>query len=289
MNPAGRTWRTTMVLTVRTGVLYLVLAGLSALFMLPLAWMFSVSLQDAGGVFAQPYRWIPAVPHWENYIEAVVLFPFGRYLFNTTVITVSVVLLTVLSSSLVAYGFSRMRFRGRDTLFAVCLATMMLPGQVTMIPLYAAFARLGWIDTWYPLIVPALFGSPFYIFLFRQFFLTIPREYDEAALLDGAGRFRIYWSIILPLARPALATVALFCFIGSWNDFFNPLIYINSPANATLTLGLHMLKTQIVGTGSVQWHILMAASLLVMVPNVVVFFLAQKHFIKGLQMGGLRG
>jgi ABC-type glycerol-3-phosphate transport system permease component len=278
-----------MVLTVRTGVLYLVLAGLSALFMLPLAWMFSVSLQDAGGVFAQPYRWIPAVPHWENYIEAVVLFPFGRYLFNTTVITVSVVLLTVLSSSLVAYGFSRMRFRGRDTLFAVCLATMMLPGQVTMIPLYAAFARLGWIDTWYPLIVPALFGSPFYIFLFRQFFLTIPREYDEAALLDGAGRFRIYWSIILPLARPALATVALFCFIGSWNDFFNPLIYINSPANATLTLGLHMLKTQIVGTGSVQWHILMAASLLVMVPNVVVFFLAQKHFIKGLQMGGLRG
>jgi multiple sugar transport system permease protein len=219
----------------------------------------------------------------------VTLFPFGRYLFNTTVITVSVVLLTVLSSSLVAYGFSRMRFRGRDTLFAVCLATMMLPGQVTMIPLYAAFARLGWIDTWYPLIVPALFGSPFYIFLFRQFFLTIPREYDEAALLDGAGRFRIYWSIILPLARPALATVALFCFIGSWNDFFNPLIYINSPANATLTLGLHMLKTQIVGTGSVQWHILMAASLLVMVPNVVVFFLAQKHFIKGLQMGGLRG
>ena len=289
MNPAGRTWRTAAVLSVRTGLLYIVLAGISALFMLPLTWMFSVSLQDAGGVFAQPYQWIPAVPHWENYREAVTLFPFGRYLFNTTVITVSVVVLTVLSSSIVAYGFSRMRFRGRDALFAICLATMMLPGQVTMIPLYAAFARLGWIDTWYPLIVPALFGSPFYIFLFRQFFLTIPREYDEAALLDGAGRFRIYWSIILPLARPALATVALFCFIGSWNDFFNPLIYINSPANATLTLGLHMLKTQIVGTGSVQWHILMAASLLVMVPNVVVFLFAQKHFIKGLQMGGLRG
>jgi multiple sugar transport system permease protein len=289
VNPAGRTWRTAAALSVRTGVLYVVLSGISALFMLPLAWMVSVSLQDAGGVFAQPYQWIPAVPQWENYREAVTLFPFGRYLFNTTVITVSVVVLTVLSSSIVAYGFSRMRFRGRDTLFAICLATMMLPGQVTMIPLYAAFARLGWIDTWYPLIVPALFGSPFYIFLFRQFFLTIPREYDEAALLDGAGRFRIYWSIILPLARPALATVALFCFIGSWNDFFNPLIYINSPANATLTLGLHMLKTQIVGTGSVQWHILMAASLLVMVPNVIVFFLAQKHFIKGLQMGGLRG
>ena len=279
----------TVLLTARTALLYAVLSILSMAFILPLLWMVSVSLQDAAGVFAQPFRWIPAVPRWQNYADAVTLFPFGRYLFNTSVITVSVVVLTVLSSSLVAYGFSRMRFRGRDTLFAICLSTMMLPGQVTMIPVYAACARLGWVDTWYPLIVPALFGSPFYIFLFRQFFMTIPREYDEAALLDGAGRFRIYWSILLPLARPAVATVALFCFIGAWNDFFNPLIYINTPDKATLTLGLHMLKNQIVGTGSVQWHILMAASLLVMLPNVMVFFFAQKHFVKGLQMGGLRG
>jgi multiple sugar transport system permease protein len=289
MSPGPSSWRTTALLTLRTGMLYLVLSVLSAVFILPLLWMLSVSVQDAAGVFAQPYRWIPAAPRWANFADAVTLFPFGRYLFNTSVITVSVVVLTVLSSSLVAYGFARMRFRGRDALFALCLSTMMLPGQVTMIPLYAACARLGWIDTWYPLIVPALFGSPFYIFLFRQFFMTIPREYDEAALLDGAGRLRIYWSILLPLARPAVATVALFCFIGAWNDFFNPLIYINSPDKATLTLGLHMLKNQIVGTGAVQWHILMAAALLVMVPNVVVFFLAQKHFVKGLQMGGLRG
>jgi multiple sugar transport system permease protein len=282
-------WKNTAAITIRTGVLYIVLTSLSVLFILPLVWMFSVSLQDANGIFVQPYRWIPEIPRWENYRDAVTIFPFGRYLLNTSVITISVVVLSVLSSSLVAYGFARLRFRGRDMLFAVCLSTMMLPGQVTMIPLYAAFARLGWIDTWYPLIVPALFGSPFYIFLFRQFFMSIPREYDEAALLDGAGRLRIYWSILLPLARPAVATVALFCFIGAWNDFFNPLIYINTPAKATLTLGLHMLKTQIVGTGSVQWHVLMAASLLVMLPNIAVFFLAQKHFVKGLQMGGLRG
>ncbi|MCC6396534.1 MAG: carbohydrate ABC transporter permease [Bacteroidetes bacterium] len=277
------------VATSRYVVAYGVLILLSGVFLLPLLWMLSVSVQDVEGVFAQPFRWIPEQPRWENFREAVTMFPFGRYLANTTIITFSVVLLTLLSSSLVAYGFSRMRFRGRNLLFALCLSTMMLPGQVTMIPLYVAFARLGWVDTWYPLIVPALFGSPFYIFLLRQFFLTIPREYDEAAVLDGAGKLRIYWSIILHLARPALATVALFSFVGTWNDFFGPLIYINTPEKATLTLGLQMLKSQIVGTGTVQWHILMAASLLVMLPNVVVFFLAQKHFVKGLQMGGLRG
>lgn len=285
----GTGWSTVARSAVHYTLVYGVLTILGVLFMLPLLWMLSVSVQDVDGVFAQPFQWLPDQPRWENFRDAVTVFPFGRYLTNTIIITVSVVLLTLLSSSLAAFGFSRMRFRGRNLLFAVCLATMMLPGQVTMIPLYVAYARLGWIDTWYPLIVPALFGSPFYIFLLRQFFLTIPREYDEAAVLDGAGKLRIYWSIVLPLARPALATVALFSFVGTWNDFFGPLIYINTPEKATLTLGLQMLKAQIVGTGTVQWHILMAASLLVMLPNIVVFFFAQKHFIKGLQMGGLRG
>lgn len=289
MNADGVSMRPFSATLVRTLPLYGALLLLGCLFALPLFWMVSVSLQDIEGVFAQPYRWIPDPLRWENYKDAVTLFPFGRYLFNTAVITLSVVVCTLLSSSLVAYGFARLHFRGRNILFAVCLSTMMLPGQVTMIPLYVAYARLGWVDTFLPLIVPSLFGSPFYIFLLRQFFLTIPREFDEAALLDGAGRLRIYWSIILPLARPALATVALFSFVGTWNDFFGPLIYINSPDKATLTLGLQMLKAQIVGTGTVDWHLLMAASLLVMLPNVLVFFLAQKHFIKGLQMGGLRG
>jgi ABC-type glycerol-3-phosphate transport system permease component len=268
---------------------YAALMLLGGLFLIPFLWMLSVSLQDAQGMFAQPFRWIPVRPRWENYTGALSAVPFGRYLLNTTVITASVLGLTLFSCTLVAYGFSRLRFRGRDILFAVCIATMMLPGQVTMIPLYMAYARLGWVDTYLPLIVPSLFGSPFYIFLLRQFFLTIPREYDEAALLDGAGRLRIYWSIVLPLARPAIATVALFCFIGTWNDFFGPLIYLNSPEKATLTLGLNMLKSQVIGSGSVQWHILMAASVLVMLPNIFVFIIAQKQFIRGIQIGGLRG
>jgi len=240
-------WPNTLRTLSRSGVIYVALAIVSAAFLLPLAWMFSVSLQDVKGVFSQPFIWVPAQPNWENYSEVATLIPLGRYLLNTVVVTGLVLIGTLISCSLVAYGFSRIRFRGRTLLFALCLSTMMLPGQVTMIPLYILFSRLGWVDTLWPLIVPSFFGSPFYIFLLRQFFLTIPREYDEAARLDGAGRFRIYWSIILPLARPALITVALFTFIGTWNDFFTPLIYINSPENATLTLGLNMLKSQIVG------------------------------------------
>jgi multiple sugar transport system permease protein len=272
----------------RTTAVYLVLSVCSGLFLLPFVWMLSVSLQDAQGVFARPFHWIPETLHWENYSDVFSLIPLVRYLGNTSLITGTVLVGTLLSSSLVAYGFSRLRFKGRDTLFALCLSTMMLPGQVTMVPLYIMFSRLGWVDTFYPLIIPAFFGSPFTIFLLRQFFLTIPREFDEAALIDGASRLRIYWSIVLPLARPALITVGLFTFIGTWNDFFGPLIYINSPSNATLTLGLNMLKSQIVGTGMTQWHLLMAAAVFVMLPNVILFFVAQRHLVKGISMGGLR-
>ena len=278
--------RATAVL--KPALVYAILSACSILFLLPFLWMLSMSVQDARGVFAIPFQWMPETLRWENYREVAALVPFGRYFVNTAVITGLVLAGTLLSSSLVAYGFSRLRFRGRDFLFALCLSTMMLPGQVTMIPLYVLFARLGWIDTFYPLIVPAFFGSPLCIFLLRQFFLTIPREYDEAALLDGAGRFRIYWSVILPLSRPALITVGVLTFLGTWNDFFGPLIYINSTSQATLTLGLSMLKSQIVGSGMTQWHLLMAAAVLVMVPNIVVFFLAQKHLVKGIAMGGIR-
>ncbi len=272
----------------KSGSVYIILAGISAVFVLPLAWMISVSLHDVRGVFQQPFVWLPAQLHWENYPEVTTLVPFGRYFFNTVLVTGCVLVGTLCSCSLVAYGFSRIRFRGRNAMFALCLSTMMLPGQVTMIPLYILFSKIGWVDTLWPLIVPSFFGSPFYIFLLRQFFLTIPREYDEAALLDGASRLRIYWSIILPLARPALVTVALFTFIGTWNDFFTPLIYINSPEYATLTLGLSMLKSQIVGTGMTQWHLLMSAAVLVMVPNILLFVIAQRYLVKGIAMGGLR-
>jgi multiple sugar transport system permease protein len=273
----------------RYTLLYVVLTGLSILFLIPFGWMLSVSVQDLPGVFAQPFRWIPAEFRWENYGRITALLPFWRYTINTSLVTGLVLVGTLLSCSLAAFGFSRIQFRGRDTVFALCLSTMMLPGQVTMIPLYMFFAKLGWVDSYLPLIVPAFFGSPFYIFLLRQFFLTIPREYDQAAMLDGASQLRIYWSIVLPLARPALATVALLTFVGTWNDFFGPLIYLNSPEKATLTLGLNMLKSQVIGSGVTQWNLLMAGAVLVMLPNVVVFFLAQRHFVRGITVGGLRG
>jgi ABC-type glycerol-3-phosphate transport system permease component len=273
----------------RAVILYVLLAGAGILFVAPFGWMLSVAGQDPGGVFAQPFRWIPEQYRWGNFAEATSLLPFWRYAANTLLVTGSVLIGTLLSSSLVAFGFARLRFRGRNVLFSLCLATMMLPGQVTMIPLYLLFSRLGWVDTYLPLIVPSFFGSPFAVFLLRQFFLTIPREYDEAALLDGAGWFRIYWSVALPLSRPALATVALVTFVGTWNDFYGPLIYLNSPELATLTLGLSMLKSQVIGTGSTPWHILMAGAVLVLLPNIAVFFLAQKQFIKGIATGGIRG
>ncbi len=269
----------------RIGLLYVALLALGALFATPVAWMLSSSLHTLPDVFAQPYRWLPAVLQWDNYVRAVTILPVPLFLWNTIVITVPVMAATALSSALVAYGFARFRFPGRDLLFSLCLATMMLPGQVTMIPLYILFARLGWVDTYLPLIVPAMFGSPFYIFLLRQFFLTIPKDSEEAALIDGASRLRIWWSIILPQARPALATVLIFTFIGTWNDFFGPLLYLNSPEKATLTLGLNLMKTQVLGSGVVEWNVLMAGSLLVLLPNVVLFFLAQQHFIKGISMG----
>ena len=269
----------------RIGLTYAALLALGALFSLPVLWMLSSSLSALPAVFAQPYRWLPAPLHWENYARAVTLLPVPRFLLNTVLITAPVMAATLVSSALVAYGFARFRFPGRDALFALCLATMMLPGQVTMIPLYMLFAKLGWVDTYLPLIVPSLFGSPFYIFLLRQFFLSIPRDSEEAALLDGASRLRIWWSILLPQARPAVATVLVFTFIGTWNDFFGPLLYLNSPEKATLTLGLNLMKTQVLGSGVVEWNVLMAASLLVLLPNVVLFFLAQKHFLKGLTMG----
>lgn len=269
----------------RIGVVYAALLGLGALFAVPVVWMLSSSLHTLPEVFAQPYRWLPDPLQWQNYVRAVTILPVPLFLWNTIIITAPVMVATALSSALVAYGFARFRFPGRDLLFSLCLATMMLPGQVTMIPLYILFARLGWVDTYLPLIVPALFGSPFYIFLLRQFFLTIPKDSEEAALIDGASRLRIWWSIILPQARPALATVLIFTFIGTWNDFFGPLLYLNSPEKATLTLGLNLMKTQVLGSGVVEWNVLMAASLLVLLPNVVLFFLAQKHFIKGITMG----
>jgi multiple sugar transport system permease protein len=270
-------------------IIYFCLIGLSILFLFPFVWMVSSSLHDLSGVFSIPFKWIPAPPKWNNYLEIFELVSFSNQFLNTLLITSLNVIFTLFSCSLTAYGFARLKFKGRDKLFMLCLATMMLPGQVTMIPIYVMFAKIGWVDTFLPLIVPSLFGSPFYIFLLRQFFKSIPYELDEAAIIDGASRFRIYWNIILPSSKQALATVVILSFIGSWNDFFGPLIYLNSPDKATLTLGLNLLKNQLLGTGVTQWHLLMAGSFLIMLPNIVLFFLAQKQFIKGITISGIKG
>jgi len=223
---------------------------------------------------------------WGNYRDAWTAEPFNRFLLNTLIITLACIIGQVFSASLVGFGFSRLHFPGRNALFFVMLATLMLPGQVTMIPVYLIYRSLGWIDTFLPLTVPAfLGGGPFFIFLFRQFFMTLPRELDEAARVDGCSAFRIYWNVLMPLCKPVVATIAVFSFIAHWNEFLAPLIYLNSPEKQTLALGLRTFQ----GTFVTQLHLLMAASLVVLLPILVIFFLAQKQFIKGVALSGIKG
>lgn len=258
----------------------------AAVFMIPFLWMLSTALKDMGEVYYWPPTWIPNPIVWRNFADAVTAIPFVRFLRNSVLITALNIVGTLVTSSLVAFGFSRLTFKGRDILFFMVLATMMLPYQVTMIPVFIIYKYLGWIDTFLPLIVPAfLGGQPFYIFLLRQFFLTIPKELDEAARIDGCSSFRIYWRILLPLVKPALASVAIFAFMAHWNDFLGPLVYLNSMENFTLAVGLSFFKGQF-GT---QWNLLMAASTLVMLPCLIIFFAAQRVFIQGVVMSGLKG
>lgn len=226
-------------------------------------------------------------PRWGNFGEAVVqMDQFPRYLANTLIVCLLTVVGTVLSSAVVAYGFSRIDWPGRDKVFVIVLATMMIPFPVIMVPLYGLFRELGWIGTLRPLWVPAFFASAFNVFLLRQFFRTIPRDLSEAARIDGCGELRIFLQIILPLAKPSLAVVALFQFLSTWNDFLGPLIYLTDQRDFTLALGLQFFQSQHGGT---QWHLLMAASCLVVAPVIVLFFLAQRTFVEGVSMSGLKG
>ncbi len=253
--------------------------------MAPLAWMISTSLKDLGEVFFFPPRWIPRPPRWENYRLVFEVIPFGRYIRNTTMITFFSVIGKLLSCSLVAYSFARLRWRGRDVLFMVMLATVMLPYQVTMIPEFVLYRFLGLIDTFVPLVLPHWFGGPFLTFLLRQFFLTIPLELDDAARIDGASIFGIFARIVLPLATPALTAVAIFQFNASWNAFLQPLIYLHSQENFTIALGLRSFQDQFY----TEWNLLMAASVIAMIPSVVIFFFAQKYFIQGIVFTGIKG
>ncbi|HWB54916.1 MAG TPA: carbohydrate ABC transporter permease [Tepidisphaeraceae bacterium] len=230
-------------------------------------------------IFSKPYFDV------YNYTDALASFPFLHYLRNTLIISASVVLGTVLSCSLVAYGLACVNWRGREILFWIMLSTMMLPGQVTMIPLFLTYKHLGWINTFLPLIVPAFFGNAFFIFLLRQFYRSVPRDLMEAARLDGCNDLGIWWRLMLPLSRPALAVVALFTFIATWNDFLGPLIYLNDDSKYTLSLGLAMFQ----GQYNTQWGQMMAMSLLMTLPIILLFFFTQKSFIQGVKLSGIKG
>lgn len=285
--PGATTARQWSRLTRRGGhaVAFVVIAAFAVLFLIPLYWMIISSFKATSEVFTIPPTWWPAHLLWSNYPHALSVFPFWRYAWNTVRITVPVTVGVTLSSALVAYAFSRLYWKGRDVVFYLVLATMMIPNWITLVPLYILFNNIGWVNTYKPLIVPAFFGDPFSIFLLRQFFLRQPQELVDAARIDGASHLRVFARIILPLARPALAVVALFAFISSWTDFISPLIYLSNPDTYTLQLGLF----SFFGQHSVDWPGFMAASVVVLSPVAILFFLTQKTFIEGITFTGLRG
>jgi multiple sugar transport system permease protein len=269
----------------RALVWFLLLSG-SLLMTLPFLWMVSTSLKETAQVWVFPPQWIPNPVRWQNYTEALTILPFGRYALNTLIITVVTTVGVVLTSSLCAYGFARIQFPGRDLIFMIVLTAIMIPYAVLLIPHYIMFRTLGWIDTYLPLTVPVWFGGgAFNIFLLRQFFRTIPAELSDAARIDGSSELGIYWRIIMPLAGPALAAVAIFTVLNAWNDFLGPLVYISSQDKFTLALGLAQFR----GLYATQWQYLMAASTVVVVPTLVLFFLAQRYFIQGVVLTGLKG
>jgi len=277
---AGR--KLSVPVTVGTHVALIVL---SFVFLVPLIWLIVSSLKTDAQIFKFPPEWIPSPLTFQNYPEGLTFIPFWRYLLNTTIICAFTVLGTLISCSLVAYGLARLRWRGRNVLFYIIIGTMMLPFQVTMVPVFVMFAKLGWVDTFLPLIVPHFFGTAFYIFLMRQFFMNIPRELGEAARIDGCTEWDIYRRIVLPLSKPVLAAVGLFAFMAAWNDYLGPLIYLADESKYTLSLGLASFSSQY---GSYP-GMLMAVTTVMTVPIVAIFFFAQRTFIQGITFTGVKG
>ena len=263
---------------------HMVLAGLLIAFLGPFLWLLSTSFKTDAAMFRMPPQWIPHPVTLEHYEKAFTEFDALRYMGNTLVIVAFTTIGTLLSCSMGAYAFSRLRWPDRGVIFSVLLATMMIPAQVRMIPVYVMFSKLGWVDTFLPLIVPAFFGNAFFIFLLRQFFLTIPEELLEAARLDGAGEWRVFWQIVLPLSKPALLTVMIFTVLRAWNDFLGPLIYLSSEHKRTLALGLAHLR----GVQGTEWGLLMAAAMLMVLPALLLFFVAQRFFIEGIALTGTK-
>lgn len=266
-------------------LLYLLLITLGLLFTFPFYWMVSTSLKAPGHIYVNPPEWLPNPLYFANYPETWQKLPFGRFIQNSIVITVLATIGYVLSSTMAGYAFARLQFKGRNVYFALLLSTLMLPGQVTLIPQFILYKNLGWLDTFLPLIVPAFFGSAFYTFLLRQFFLTLPKDLDEAAIIDGANRFQILWKILVPLAKPAIATVTVFSFIYNWNDFFGPLIYLTRQENMTLAVGLQLFR----GQYDTDYAHMMAGATVAIAPILVIFFIAQDFFVQSIALTGIKG
>ncbi len=268
-------------------IVYVILIAAAIAFLLPLLWMIGTSLKPKDQIFAYPLVWIPNPPQWQNYPAALnnPSFKFMLFLQNSLYYALASTVGIVISCSFVAYAFARLRWWGRDFWFIVTLSTMMIPYPVTLIPLFLLFKQIGWIGTFKPLIIPNFLGTAFYIFLLRQFFLSIPIDLSDAARIDGASELGIFWRIVLPLSKPALATVALFTFLYAWNDFLGPLIFLNDGNKYTLAVGLAAFR----GQNRTQWDLMMAAATVVTMPIVVLFFFAQKQFIQGITLTGMKG
>lgn len=260
--------------------------GVACIMIMPFIWLVSSSLKSQVQIFQYPPQWIPEPFQWDNYVKALTYKPFDLYFRNTMIIVSLNVIAVVFSSSFCAYGFARIRFPGRDFWFGIVMATLFLPYAILIVPSFIIFSRLGWVDTFLPLVVPPFFGGgAFNIFLLRQFFRTIPEDLADAARIDGSSEFGIYWRIMMPLARPALITVAIFTFLNAWNDLLGPIIYLRSPDNFTIAAGLASFRS----TFDVSWDLQLAASTAMILPVVALFFFAQRYFINGVIMSGLKG
>ncbi len=267
------------------GIKHALLLPPAILFMFPLLWMVSTSLKPDRQILAYPPVWIPSPVMWSNYGVALRAQPFFHYMRNSVAVAVLSVIGALMSNAIVAYGFSRMQWAGRDKVFLAVLATLMLPYQAVMIPLFVLFSKLGWANTWFPLWVPNWFGNAFFIFLLRQFMMGIPRDLSDAASIDGAGELRQLCAIILPLCRSALATVALFQFMWSWNDYVRPLIYLTDKSKYTISLGLALYRSNY---GMTQFSVMMAAAAMTIAPVILLFFLTQRTFIQGITFSGIK-
>lgn len=270
-------------------LLYTTLVGGTIIMLIPLVWMFATSLKTFAEVQAYPPTLLPETPQWSNYVEAFRTFNFGRYLFNSLFVTVLSVAGTLVSCTLAAFAFTVYDVPGRKILFGLLLAALMMPGQVTIIPQFKLFAELGMVNTFMPLLIPLwLGGNVFAIFLLRQFFLTLPRDYIEAARIDGASEFRILWNIFVPLSKPALLTVTVFTFLGSWNDLWGPLIYLHDERRYTMPLGILRFMAEMGRPEGSPMHLIMAVSTVMVIPIIILFFVAQKRFIEGIATTGIK-